>query len=40
MVAGAFIVQTIMKVFSQDYLVAVDAGLLEGVLAEVSLRQK
>jgi exopolyphosphatase/guanosine-5'-triphosphate,3'-diphosphate pyrophosphatase len=40
MVAGALIVQTILEVFSQDHLVTIDAGLLEGVLAEVSLRQK
>jgi exopolyphosphatase/guanosine-5'-triphosphate,3'-diphosphate pyrophosphatase len=36
MVAGALIVQTIMQVFGQDHLVAVDAGLLEGVLAELA----
>ncbi|MFZ2089290.1 MAG: hypothetical protein WAU47_11990, partial [Desulfobaccales bacterium] len=40
MVAGALIVQTILAVLGQDHLVTVDAGLLEGVLAEVSLRQK
>ena len=33
MVAGALIVQTILEVFGQEHLVAVDAGLLEGVLA-------
>ncbi len=33
MVAGALIVQTILEVFGQGHLVAVDAGLLEGVLA-------
>jgi exopolyphosphatase/guanosine-5'-triphosphate,3'-diphosphate pyrophosphatase len=36
MVAGALIIQTILTVFGQDYLVAVDAGLLEGVLAELA----
>jgi exopolyphosphatase/guanosine-5'-triphosphate,3'-diphosphate pyrophosphatase len=40
MVAGAFIVQTILAVLGQDHLVTVDAGLLEGVLGEISLRQK
>ncbi len=33
MVAGALIVQTILEVFGRKHLVAVDAGLLEGVLA-------
>ncbi len=36
MVAGALIVQTIMEVFNREHLVAVDAGLLEGVLAELA----
>jgi exopolyphosphatase/guanosine-5'-triphosphate,3'-diphosphate pyrophosphatase len=36
MVAGALIVQTILAVFGQDHLVTVDAGLLEGVLAELA----
>jgi exopolyphosphatase/guanosine-5'-triphosphate,3'-diphosphate pyrophosphatase len=36
MVAGALIVQTILRVFGQDHLVTVDAGLLEGVLAELA----
>ena len=36
MVAGALIVQTILEVFGQEHLVAVDAGLLEGVLAELA----
>jgi exopolyphosphatase/guanosine-5'-triphosphate,3'-diphosphate pyrophosphatase len=40
MVAGVLIIQTILQVFGQDRLVTVDAGLLEGVLAEISLRQK
>jgi exopolyphosphatase/guanosine-5'-triphosphate,3'-diphosphate pyrophosphatase len=40
MVAGVLIIQSILQVFGQDSLVTVDAGLLEGVLAEVSLRQK
>jgi exopolyphosphatase / guanosine-5'-triphosphate,3'-diphosphate pyrophosphatase len=39
MVAGALIVQTILTVFGQEQLVTVDAGLLEGVLAEISSRQ-
>ena len=33
MVAGALIILTILEVFSRDSLVAIDAGLLEGVLA-------
>jgi exopolyphosphatase/guanosine-5'-triphosphate,3'-diphosphate pyrophosphatase len=40
MVAGALIVQTILTAFGQEQLVTVDAGLLEGVLAEISSRQK
>jgi exopolyphosphatase / guanosine-5'-triphosphate,3'-diphosphate pyrophosphatase len=36
MVAGALIIQTILTVFGQDRLIAVDAGLLEGVLAELA----
>jgi len=36
MVAGGLIVQTILEVFQQDSLVVVDAGLLEGVLEELS----
>jgi exopolyphosphatase/guanosine-5'-triphosphate,3'-diphosphate pyrophosphatase len=35
MVAGALIIQAILEVFRQDSLVVVDAGLLEGVLAEL-----
>ena len=34
MVAGALIIQAILTVSGQDHLVAIDAGLLEGVLAE------
>ncbi len=33
MVAGAWIIRTILEVFGQDFLVVIDAGLLEGVLA-------
>ena len=33
MVAGALIILTILEVFNRDSLVAIDAGLLEGVLA-------
>ncbi len=36
MVAGALIVQAILAVSGQDHLVAIDAGLLEGVLAELA----
>jgi exopolyphosphatase/guanosine-5'-triphosphate,3'-diphosphate pyrophosphatase len=36
MVAGALIIQTILEVFRQDYLVVIDAGLLEGVLTELA----
>jgi exopolyphosphatase/guanosine-5'-triphosphate,3'-diphosphate pyrophosphatase len=36
MVAGVLIIQTILQVFGQDHLVTVDAGLLEGVLAELA----
>jgi exopolyphosphatase/guanosine-5'-triphosphate,3'-diphosphate pyrophosphatase len=36
MVAGALIIQTILSVTCQDHLVVIDAGLLEGVLAEVA----
>jgi exopolyphosphatase / guanosine-5'-triphosphate,3'-diphosphate pyrophosphatase len=36
MVAGAFIVQAILAVLGRDHLVCVDAGLLEGVLAELA----
>ncbi len=36
MVAGALIVLTILQVFRQDSLVVIDAGLLEGVLGEIS----
>jgi exopolyphosphatase/guanosine-5'-triphosphate,3'-diphosphate pyrophosphatase len=36
MVAGALIIQTILEVFGQEHLVVVDAGLLEGVLAELA----
>lgn len=35
-VAGAFIVQAILAVVGRDHLVCVDAGLLEGVLAELA----
>ena len=37
MVAGAFIVLSILQVFGRDYLVSIDAGLLEGLLAEMAL---
>lgn len=36
MVAGALIILTILEVFNRDSLVAIDAGLLEGVLASFS----
>jgi len=36
MVAGALIVQTILEVCGQDRLIAIDSGLLEGVLAKVA----
>jgi len=36
MVAGALIIQAILKIFQQDSLVVVDAGLLEGVLTELA----
>lgn len=36
MVPGALIVQAILAVTGQDHLVAIDAGLLEGVLAEAA----
>jgi exopolyphosphatase/guanosine-5'-triphosphate,3'-diphosphate pyrophosphatase len=36
MVTGALIVLTILEVFRQDSLVAIDAGLLEGVLQEMA----
>jgi exopolyphosphatase/guanosine-5'-triphosphate,3'-diphosphate pyrophosphatase len=36
MVAGALIVLTILEIFQQDSLVAIDAGLLEGVLGEMA----
>jgi exopolyphosphatase/guanosine-5'-triphosphate,3'-diphosphate pyrophosphatase len=36
MVTGAFIITEILKIFSRDSLVVIDAGLLEGVLAEIS----
>jgi exopolyphosphatase/guanosine-5'-triphosphate,3'-diphosphate pyrophosphatase len=36
MVAGALMVQAIMGIFGQDRLVTIDAGLLEGVLAEMA----
>lgn len=36
MVAGALIILTIMKIFRQDSLVVIDAGLLEGVLGEMA----
>jgi exopolyphosphatase/pppGpp-phosphohydrolase len=38
MVAGALIVLTILEVCRQDSLVVVDAGLLEGVLHEMSCK--
>jgi exopolyphosphatase/guanosine-5'-triphosphate,3'-diphosphate pyrophosphatase len=37
MVAGALIILTILQVFRQDSLVVIDAGLLEGVLAEMAV---
>lgn len=37
MVAGALLILAILKVCRQDSLVAIDAGLLEGVLQEMSL---
>jgi exopolyphosphatase/guanosine-5'-triphosphate,3'-diphosphate pyrophosphatase len=37
MVAGALIILTILQVWGQDSLVVIDAGLLEGVLGEMSL---
>jgi exopolyphosphatase/guanosine-5'-triphosphate,3'-diphosphate pyrophosphatase len=36
MVAGALIICSIMEIFRQDSLIAVDAGLLEGVLGEMA----
>jgi exopolyphosphatase / guanosine-5'-triphosphate,3'-diphosphate pyrophosphatase len=36
MVAGVLIIQTILQVFGQDHLVTIDAGLLEGVLAQLA----
>jgi exopolyphosphatase/guanosine-5'-triphosphate,3'-diphosphate pyrophosphatase len=36
MVAGALIILTILQVWGQDSLVVIDAGLLEGVLGEMS----
>jgi exopolyphosphatase / guanosine-5'-triphosphate,3'-diphosphate pyrophosphatase len=36
MVAGALIVQAILAVTGQDHLVAIDAGLLEGMLAKLA----
>jgi len=36
MVAGVLIVQAILAVTGQDQLVAIDAGLLEGVLGEMA----
>jgi exopolyphosphatase/guanosine-5'-triphosphate,3'-diphosphate pyrophosphatase len=36
MVAGVLIIQSILQVFGQDRLVTVDAGLLEGLLAELA----
>jgi exopolyphosphatase/guanosine-5'-triphosphate,3'-diphosphate pyrophosphatase len=36
MVAGALIIQAILAVTGQDHLVVIDAGLLEGLLAEVA----
>ncbi len=36
MVVGALIVQAIMAIFGQDRLVTIDAGLLEGVLAQLA----
>ncbi len=38
MVAGALIVLTLLEVSRQDSLVAIDAGLLEGVLSEMNAR--
>jgi exopolyphosphatase/guanosine-5'-triphosphate,3'-diphosphate pyrophosphatase len=36
MVAGALLVQALLTVFRQDALVAIDAGLLEGILASLA----
>ena len=36
--AGALIICTILEVFGQDFLVVIDAGLLEGVLASFEFR--
>lgn len=36
MVAGALIIQAILDISGQDHLVTVDAGLLEGVLAQLA----
>uniref|UniRef100_A0A7V4LCG7 Ppx/GppA phosphatase N-terminal domain-containing protein n=1 Tax=Desulfobacca acetoxidans TaxID=60893 RepID=A0A7V4LCG7_9BACT len=36
MVAGAFLILEILAIFSKEWVVVVDAGLLEGVLAELS----
>ncbi len=38
MVAGALIVLTILEVFGQESLIVIDAGLLEGVLSEMSAK--
>jgi exopolyphosphatase / guanosine-5'-triphosphate,3'-diphosphate pyrophosphatase len=39
MVAGAWLILTILEVFGQDSLVVIDAGLLEGVLASFEFRE-
>jgi exopolyphosphatase/guanosine-5'-triphosphate,3'-diphosphate pyrophosphatase len=36
MVTGSLIVQALLAISGQDHLVAIDAGLLEGVLAELA----
>lgn len=36
MVAGAMVVSQILAVFRQDFLITIDAGLLEGILAEMA----
>jgi exopolyphosphatase / guanosine-5'-triphosphate,3'-diphosphate pyrophosphatase len=38
MVAGAVMVLTLLQVFSRDSLVVIDAGLLEGILSQMSSR--
>ncbi len=36
MVAGVILVQKILETFRQDFLITIDAGLLEGLLTEIS----